>query len=547
MRTTLSAKAMRTLPELIGKQEAITLNYSEWRLINAKPDDQIEIDLSSVTETTLQLLAEKLDRGEVKAMRLIKRMVRMLNDPMGKIPKQGITSLASTIATFMQKHLEENPNCFYLARIGTQKGVAYLPLSVEQFNPTKIKRNGYSRSEEPHATLTLGYNLNGSYSETKITFNAGDLGVTIPEMLRANGYIMMFPDDIKTYSLVKSRYEKYLEFDKQQMLAIGQATSASRRSWWEDEDTYDLSPGGTPTKVVIDFDKSRHAERVGMHSDIFGAQVRVPTHPLVPVFSLAHHTHLWVNVTKMKPYVYESLKDELILPPSHTRLIEALVTNLDTLKGVTGASRVLAAKTKANVILSMGPPGTGKTLTAEVFAEEIKRPLYEVASGQLGVDAKSIESALSNALDLSIRLKMPLLINEADVFIRERGTDMRQNAVCATFLRLLEYHTGLVFLTTNITAIDDALRSRCIAEIVYGIPGEDERRSLWGVQLKQFGVKLSDKEVDKLVRAMPKTVGRDIQNVLKLTVRFALATSQEVTAKLIMELSVFKGIEIKEK
>ncbi|MBU0656200.1 MAG: hypothetical protein KJ914_13850 [Gammaproteobacteria bacterium] len=42
--------------------------------------------------------------------------------------------------------------------------------------------------------------------------------------------------------------------------------------------------------------------------------------------------------------------------------------------------------------------GGGKTLTAEVYSEIIKRPLYRVHSGQLGLNVVEMETALKNTL-----------------------------------------------------------------------------------------------------------------------------------------------------
>lgn len=538
MKTTITAATARSLNQFLGKDHNLTVITSAWKLNQAKDVDPIDVDLSDTSTTTLKLIEEKFPANEMKIRRVIKRLLKMSADPQGKINRGDLQSLPTKIKAFMQLHVEQNENCFYITRMTQQKGVAYLPIAVDYKSPK------HRRDWEPYVDLDLAYNLNGTYHTHTITIYPRDLDQTIPQILRAKGFVMMEDEDRKTYLLVKERYEKYMTMDKMQMLAMGRATESDHANWWERPRAYDLSPTGTPTKVVLDLDRSSHSERLGTLSHIYDKQLKVPTHPMVPVFSLVHHTHLWVNVCYLKPYKYESIKEKLVLPATHTRLIGALVSNLEALRGVAGQSQILAAKSKSNVILSMGPPGTGKTLTAEVYAEEIKRPLYELASGYLGMDPETIEQRLGEALDLSIRLNMPLLINEADVFIRERGFDMKQNAVCAVFLRLTEYHTGLIFLTSNISSIDTAMRSRCIAEIQYGVPEAAERHALWEVQLKQFGVELPQADVKKLVKMFPKVVGRDIQNLLNLTLRFAKATKSTVTPELFAEMAIFKSIEV---
>jgi SpoVK/Ycf46/Vps4 family AAA+-type ATPase len=55
-----------------------------------------------------------------------------------------------------------------------------------------------------------------------------------------------------------------------------------------------------------------------------------------------------------------------------------------------------------------------------------------------------------------------MLIDEADIFLEKRSTeDIERNAVVGTFLRLLEYYDGVLFLTTNrVHNFDEAFYSR---------------------------------------------------------------------------------------
>ena len=55
-----------------------------------------------------------------------------------------------------------------------------------------------------------------------------------------------------------------------------------------------------------------------------------------------------------------------------------------------------------------------------------------------------------------------LLLDEADVFLEKRDLrDVHRNAMVSIFLRLLEYHSGIMFLTTNrLETIDSAFDSR---------------------------------------------------------------------------------------
>ena len=73
------------------------------------------------------------------------------------------------------------------------------------------------------------------------------------------------------------------------------------------------------------------------------------------------------------------------------------------------------------------------------FREASKKALYVVQCSQLGISAEQLEEKLSGVLERASRWGIILLIDEADVYIHERGNDLEQNAIVGVFLRLLEY------------------------------------------------------------------------------------------------------------
>ncbi|EGN92849.1 hypothetical protein SERLA73DRAFT_65058, partial [Serpula lacrymans var. lacrymans S7.3] len=109
-----------------------------------------------------------------------------------------------------------------------------------------------------------------------------------------------------------------------------------------------------------------------------------------------------------------------------------------------------------------GCPGTGKTLTAEAVAEHLQRPLYMVSSSELLTEAPYLEENLSKILKLATAWDAIILIDEADVYLEQRSFhELQRNALVSVALRLLEYHRGLLFLTTNrIKTFDEAFLSR---------------------------------------------------------------------------------------
>ncbi len=139
---------------------------------------------------------------------------------------------------------------------------------------------------------------------------------------------------------------------------------------------------------------------------------------------------------------------------------------------------------------------------------------------------------------------MVLLLDECDSFVSRRQLgNMEQNAVVAAFLRTLEYFKGLLFMTTNAPeSVDDAILSRCIAVISYGIPSDDDARKIWNVLSNQFGSPLDKVLVNQLVEHFPNATGRDIKELLKLTFRYCKASSSPIDLHAFVNMAQFKGL-----
>lgn len=99
---------------------------------------------------------------------------------------------------------------------------------------------------------------------------------------------------------------------------------------------------------------------------------------------------------------------------------------------------IVVNKGQGLIALLTGSPGVGKTLTAEAVAEVTKRPLYVVATGELGIDPDAIDRRLGMILEITRRWGCVLLIDEADVFLAARGKDLGRDALVSVFLRRLE-------------------------------------------------------------------------------------------------------------
>lgn len=522
-------------------------DYLPTLFTNRKKDgDSLTLPIYELNLEQLLQLTGHLKSFKDESYAKLNKLCKSLKDPNNKTI-QNLKDIPLLLSSFLKAQESRTLHSLH----ATLRGVAYLPMTVTYY--PAVTETRHSMRRDAYVQFEYAYNSRHGYNTETMTIREGDAYGTVPELLRRHN--LMAPDEsmVEDYEKIKKRYIKYSDMHTEmfECREIGFASGGSR--WWGESEV-EMTVFGRPSKAVLDteFGVSRYNRNYAknvIESPIYGVPCAVPVHPVLPLFSLVHHQTVWVNVGNMRPYEYDDkVQDRLILPETHRRLIKALVSNLDALRDESEGpdkSKILKSKAGSSVILNYGPAGTGKTLSAEVYAETIHRPLYEVQCAQIGSDPESIESNLSKILERSLRLKMPLLINEADAFVGARGKTIEQDAIVAVFLRLLEYHTGLVFLTTNREGdIDDAIKSRCIALIQFKVPERKERLSLWKMQLEQFNLELSKADLLKAVRAFPTIVGRDIQNLIKLTSRVSLALGTTFCFEELRHNAVFRGITV---
>lgn len=265
----------------------------------------------------------------------------------------------------------------------------------------------------------------------------------------------------------------------------------------------------------------------------------VPVITAVRVFDLGAQDFLDVNTGDLTPYAYDpDLQDKIVLPDEQRELLHILTTDISVFTG-----DIIEGKSAGNVILAKGRPGVGKTLTAEVFAEVTGRPLYSIHSGSLGITAELVRKNLEVIFERAKRWDAVLLLDEADVFVMERGFDLAQNAIVAEFLRTLEYFDGLLFLTTNrIDGVDEAILARCAAVIEYRAPGPSDARQVWQILAAGNEVTLSDELLDDLVGGFPDITPRDIKMLLRLALRMAAHRGIEPDISVFISSAKFRGL-----
>lgn len=193
----------------------------------------------------------------------------------------------------------------------------------------------------------------------------------------------------------------------------------------------------------------------------------------------------------------------------------------------TGFTDIIEGKGGGTIFLLHGKPGWGKTASAEAVAEILHKPLYSVSVGELGTSTEVLELKLRQILDVAVIWDAVLLLDEADIFLEERDEhNIHRNAMVGVFLRLLEYHNGVLFLTTNrVKKIDPAFYSRISVALHY--KSEGKAFKVWTNLLKAAGLdpewagELSNYDVN----------GRQIKNAIRMAMTLAKSKGRDVGAE----------------
>lgn len=254
--------------------------------------------------------------------------------------------------------------------------------------------------------------------------------------------------------------------------------------------------------------------------------------PWVSGFSFS--TKLWgeFNIERVLPIHFNTRAyDQLVLPDrkigQHTVEVKRLVRSLVE-HGDLGFTDFIENKGGGMIFLLHGPPGGGKTLTAEAIADLLKRPLYAISVGELGTKPKSLEDRLRTVLEVAVLWNAVLLIDECDIFLERRtSSDVERNALVSIFLRLLEYHQGVLFLTTNrVVNLDEAFHSRISLALHYPEHGPNERATIWRNLFDAAGIDVALIDVGELAKAPLN--GRQIKHVVRIASAIAQAEGRRV-------------------
>jgi hypothetical protein len=493
---------------------------------------------------------------------------KALNDDEIRYTADDLESLVSAIARYLITDAIRG----WLFRANMEaKPLAYLITRLDYTPP--------GEEEAGRIMLEVKANSKGKIGIETIMIRSRDIeNRTISEIFASKGYLKETEELIAAYDESAARYFDWRARYGEQFSGSGMGffaedpTSSHRNTDWSRKSAVVLSSSGGSARLVNDEGTlSDRALSLEVTGDFLATYLRkagksarydckveneveafkeeipkgmftdLPVHGYILMFHLELHHYLWVHVNDIEPYEYQpDLKTKLILPPEQTDLIDILTAEMDMLM-----DDIVEGKSGGTTVLCAGPAGVGKTLTAEVYSEIIKRPLYRVHSGQLGLNVAEMEKALKDTLTRAQRWGAVMLIDEADVYIKRRDDNIAANAVVGVFLRVLEYFNGLLFLTTNrVDDIDEAIISRCIAMIKYYPPDSDDRLKIWQVMSTQFNLDVKTDLIAQLVEIFPRATGRDIKGLTKLVAKYCHHKQVEPSIDVFQRCSIFRGMDI---
>lgn len=519
----MKVKISRAVALVVGVKhlEEFGLHDGDWYWRHGQ-----KIDLSKVTDVQLKKLEALFDKhADVNdGAKLLLRDVRTW-----KAAKTNVAGVKARKIEHFETLLKEYLVQFPGPRLYRQDEAGLW----EAYYVNEIEFHEAEKWSPARVVMTLVWEDFGGTHSREVRFIQSDVsGKVISEIVLAAGY---YVETDVLRALYLAEHERFMDIIGRigkQYNAIGTGVDDldgnardGERAWYRESQTIHFVRDGEPARVVIDVfsEAGRENERnatldpnfwKSKEDDEVDRVIEVPVHHDVPVFDLKRHLRMRTHVENLSEYVYDDkIAEKLVLPDELKSLVQMLVEHKDA-----GFKDIVRGKSGGAVVLLAGPPGVGKTLTAEVFAENEKRALYSVQCSQLGTTADELENELLKVFARARRWNAVLLLDEADVYVHSRGMNMEQNAIVGVFLRVLEYQTTVMFMTTNRPDdVDDAVLSRCLARLVYDYPTKEEQWRIWKVLAAGVGI-LVDESVKRDIVAIHKLSGRDVKNLIKLSI-----------------------------
>lgn len=538
--------ALTIKTETLKATTSLTFEALRNRYSHRSSDDEIAVDPLCLSRDDLnELLQACRGDGESKNRRALESIITALegdfDKPVSSFPAFGRVLL---------QYLKSNRIDGWIYRRG-HDGNLY-PGLVTAIKEVKSEKNS---DRPPSLLLQISWYGFGEYSHSKKVYGTQLTALNFEpnEVARRSVAKTLADRDIyhETHELKQEYLEQLTRFKEVVDGQFGNQFKATGRAVRMESYSYsDRNLEIAGHKLIHDLPDSE--------CDAYGAEVESPLFeddqfgllPEIPVqryFDLSLQDFIWIHANNVEPYKYDKeLPKKMVLPEDHRDLLDILTTDISAF-----TSDIVEGKSAGNIIMCVGSPGLGKTLTAEVYAEVIERPLYSIHAGALGTNADDIEKNLRTILTRAKRWNCVLLLDEADVFVMQRGASLTQNAIVAEFLRTLEYFDGLMFMTSNRGSdIDEAIIPRCAAIIHYDVPEKSDAQKIWKIMGENFGVNIPDELVRSLVNTYPELPPRDIKMLLRLTLRMSVkeqGSGSIPTLDIVRKCAMFRGIERKGK
>ena len=180
--------------------------------------------------------------------------------------------------------------------------------------------------------------------------------------------------------------------------------------------------------------------------------------------------------------------DSLILPEDTRRQLDEVLAAVRGREALMhdGGLRAHLSRGRGLSALFDGEPGTGKTAACEALALEAGRALVRVnLSTVVDKYVGETEKNLTRVFAQARARGAILMFDEADALFAARtsvngANDRFANLEVNLLLQLMEEHTGIVFLTTNLKAnLDPALLRRVTFKVEFERPEAELRAHIW--------------------------------------------------------------------
>lgn len=296
------------------------------------------------------------------------------------------------------------------------------------------------------------------------------------------------------------------------VLVSGPVMALSAHNWWRRMESRALGTPELPRKCVVEPELEVQQENRSYHAPYGQAGEGVTRLPFVRLFSLDTKGYIYADVDDVASYEFDAeAMGKLHLPREMVNVLSRVFTTpVEALFG-----DLIKGKHGGVVVLACGNPGVGKTLTAEVYAEQTQRPLYVLELGELGTNVAQVEENLSCVFTRVARWNAVLQFDECEIFLAKRGNDLERSAIVGSFLRLLDYYRGILFLTSNRPdVLDHAVLSRVMLKLEYPDLDHEARAAIWQTMLQAAAMVLTDGTVMELAEAVLN--GRQIRNLTRL-------------------------------